>query len=326
MRKLFLFSALAAFAILGCNGSGDMPCVDCGEPFPYSPSSPSGIPNQSGSSSSSSWQQILEDGYCFYAEKKECIYENAYDCRGDYYGSDKTCGNNGKSPPIQISSSSRFDGDLSSPGSSNSDDIPDGPSSPSNASSSSEQSGVIHGQPVRYGEETYETVEIGTQTWMARNLNLYNNFDDNPNGCGIHYDWATAMALNNSCNNTAGCLPTPMGPPKHRGICPEGWHIPSDTDWSILAETVGGSGYLKAFSTWWNGGPGEDKYGFAALPCGYMTGTEFLGFGDFAGWWSSTEDKTKGYVASDWSVDSKTNITQSLDPKSNGRNVRCVKN
>jgi uncharacterized protein (TIGR02145 family) len=320
MRKLFLFSALAAFAILGCNGSGDMPCVDCAEPFPYLPSSPSG---QSSSSrqqpfdqSSSSEKQIWDDekGYCFYAEYMGCIYEKLSDCRGYYYGSDKTCGDNGSEPPIQISSSSQ------------SDDSPLGSSS----------SGVIYGTPVIIGEETYETVVIGTQTWTARNLNLYNN-NDNPNGCGLLYDWATAMALDNSCNNTAGCLPTPMGPPKYRGICPEGWHIPSDADWNILMEAVGGAStagrYLKAVSDLWNGrGKGEDKYGFAALPCGYMNleANYFDGFGAFGGWWSSTEVGNKYDDAYYWRMESKSeNAYQDnhgYGGKSYLRNVRCVKN
>jgi len=316
MRKFFLFSALAAFAILGCNGSGDMPCVDCAEPFPYSPSSPSGIPNQSGSSSSSSWQQP-SSGYCLYYGGA-CKYVSISECKeADYYGDDETCGNNGKSPPIDNHSSSSSGG------------IPVGPSSPSNASSSSEQSGVISGQPVRYGEETYETVVIGAQTWMARNLNLYNNetctASNNYCVCGISYDWATAMALDKNCNNSGSCLSTGMGTPKYQGICPPGWHIPSNADWNTLKEAVGNAS-LKALSTWWNGGnpPGGDKYGFAALPCGYMDETEFLGFGDFAGWWSSTEEKN--YAAHLWSITSKGgNISQFSENKSYGHNVRCVK-
>jgi len=269
MRKLFLFSALAAFAILGCNGSGDMPCVDCEEPFPTPPSSQSSPSVQS----SSSGQQIW----------------------------------NGEE---EISSSSS--------------DEP-GRSSPSEASSSSKQSGVIYDTSVVIGGETYETVVIGTQTWTARNLNLYNNFDDNPNGCGIYYDWATAMALDASCNSSTCASKVSAN---HRGICPEGWHIPSDYDWNILAKTVGDSRYLKAVSDWWNGsGKRDDKYGFAALPCGYTNEIEFLGFGDFGGWWSSTDVIDKGSAAHLWSVNSKDDDASLFhEPKSFGHNVRCVKN
>jgi len=247
MRKL-LFFPVAISAILGCNGSGDMPCVDCAEPFP---SSPSGHPSSPSGQSSSSGQQ---------------------------------------EPPIQISGSS----------SSFSEDHP----RPSSSSISS---------PSVYHEgEYYETVVIGAQTWMARNLNVYNNFDDNPNGCGLYYNWATAMALENYCD-TETCLPLGMVPPKHRGICPEGWHIPNYDDWNILVASAGGpttaGDYLK-------------EHGF--LLCGYMTAERFYSWGTFGGWWSSSEN---GEKATYWSMTDKTGSFFGDDgSKSYGYNVRCVKN
>ena len=90
--------------------------------------------------------------------------------------------------------------------------------------------------------KTYRTVEIGTQTWMAENLAFdrdgskvcYDN--SNLSKYGRLYNWATAMALPSNCNTNTCTVQ-----PKHRGICPSGWHIPSDDDWSVLVNYAGGS-------------------------------------------------------------------------------------
>jgi uncharacterized protein (TIGR02145 family) len=179
---------------------------------------------------------------------------------------------------------------------------------PSSSSVQVVQSGVIYGTPVTYEGETYQTVVIGTQTWMARNLN-YNAsgskcYDDDPTNCttyGRLYDWATAMALSPDCN-TSTCASEVSA--KHKGICPTGWHIPSNTDWNVLIKFVDPScpdntvnsncikadRLLKATSNWNSGGNGTDAYGFSALPGG--TGSSYGGFGnvgDFGYWWSTTE-------------------------------------
>ncbi|GBU24172.1 hypothetical protein R83H12_00800 [Fibrobacteria bacterium R8-3-H12] len=70
----------------------------------------------------------------------------------------------------------------------------------------------------------YVYVSIGTQTWMAENLNY---------SSASSYNWATAMGLSSSCNTTACSIEN------HRGICPTGWHIPSDTEWTDLITLVG---------------------------------------------------------------------------------------
>ncbi|MDR2582192.1 MAG: hypothetical protein LBC75_01775 [Fibromonadaceae bacterium] len=170
--------------------------------------------------------------------------------------------------------------------------------SSSSKPSSSSQTGVIHGTPVDYEGETYETVVIGTQTWMARNLN-YNANGSKCNNCetyGRLYDWVTAMALPFICSNSSCSVGA-----KHRGICPSGWHIPSDAEWTTLINFAGGQysvgKYLKA-SEW----GGNDTYGFAALPggsspdltsiitCsrGLMGGGPDRDF-DLGLWWSSSE-------------------------------------
>jgi uncharacterized protein (TIGR02145 family) len=103
---------------------------------------------------------------------------------------------------------------------------------------------------------------------------------------GRLYHWSTAM------NNSASSSATPSGV---RGVCPEGWHIPSDSEWDVLMTAVGGSSTagtkLKATSGWNSNGNGTDDFGFAALPGGYGgSGGGFIDAGNYGGWWSSTED------------------------------------
>jgi uncharacterized protein (TIGR02145 family) len=160
-------------------------------------------------------------------------------------------------------------------------------------------------------------VTIGNQIWMAENLNCdvkgSRCHRDDPAACtqyGRLYNWATAMASPSSCNSTS-CASRINA--KHKGICPSGWHIPSDTEWDELlryVDGVTGSGTytsetagtkLKATSDWnyYNGesGNGIDEFGFSALPGGYgASGGDFGGVGDYGFWWSSTEgDASRAY-------------------------------
>jgi len=160
------------------------------------------------------------------------------------------------------------------------------------------QAGVIFGDPVEYGGEIYETVKIGYQTWFKSNLNYdvegsrcYSNTPANCTTYGKLYDWATAMALSASCN-TSSCA-SQVGT-NHQGICPSGWHIPSDTEWTTLTNFVGGFSTagtkLKANSPLWKSGKGTDIYGFSALPGSYGTSAgNFSNVGYEGQWWSATE-------------------------------------
>ena len=187
-----------------------------------------------------------------------------------------------------------------------SDDKDDG--NPSGTSSHSVGSSVIPGTPITYWGETYETVVIGSQTWMARNLNYYvegsvcygeDKFgvsaDSVAKNCATYgrlYDWATAMALPESCN-TSYC--SSQIREKHQGICPTGWHIPNDDDWDALFDYAGGEDIagtkLKATSGWdIFSDNGTDDYGFSALPGGYCDIYDRYSFkevGRSAWWWSN---------------------------------------
>jgi len=206
-------------------------------------------------------------------------------------------------------------------------------------SSSSSQTGVIHGTPVDYEGETYETVVIGTQIWMARNLN-YNANGSKCNNCetyGRLYDWVTAMALPFICSNSSCSVSA-----KHRGICPSGWHIPSDDEWATLIDFAGGpySVGTKLKTAIWNG---QDTYGFAALPGGispdstkifscsrggmYIPGvvSPDVDFGDVGFWWSTSEYDAlyANFLGVAYNFNS---VCGGKPPKSNYLvNVRCVK-
>jgi len=140
----------------------------------------------------------------------------------------------------------------------------------------------------------YRTVEIGDQTWMAENLNCNVSgskcYDNNPANCvtyGRLYNWATAMGLNSSCNSSA-CASQVQA--KHRGICPSGWHIPSDAEWDALIAAVGlhAGTKLKAASGW-NPGNGTDDLGFSALPGGAGRSDGSFCSVNYGHWWSSSE-------------------------------------
>ena len=125
---------------------------------------------------------------------------------------------------------------------------------------------------------------------------------------GRLYDWATAMNLPSSCNENS-C--SSQIQPKHKGICPSGWHLPSDDDWDVLVDYVGGyetalwednqtaGAMLKAKSGWNENGNGTDQYGFSALPGGQGSsdGRLFGGVGDVGVWWSTGEFEDNGYGA-----------------------------
>jgi len=130
----------------------------------------------------------------------------------------------------------------------------------------------------------YKTVKIGTQTWMAENLNYYaigsmcyNNISSNCDKYGRLYDWNTAMKA-----------------------CPRGWHLPSNDDWRKLLIFVDGERYagkkLKSKNGWngCSGGNGSDSYGFSALPGGAAwqdsSGIVFGTIGSSSEWWSSSSE------------------------------------
>lgn len=172
----------------------------------------------------------------------------------------------------------------------------------------------------------YNTVLIGTQCWMKENLRTTkyangtaiepgtststttpyryapNGDDSNVATYGYLYNWVAVM------NGASSSSANPSGV---QGICPTGWHVPSDAEWTQLTDYVsaqpdyqcGGSGtnIAKALAskTGWNANANScavgnaqednDKTGFSALPAGYYIGS-YKYFGIYADFWSATEN------------------------------------
>jgi uncharacterized protein (TIGR02145 family) len=170
--------------------------------------------------------------------------------------------------------------------------------------------------------QTYKTVKIGQQNWMAQNLNYlpkignhwcYDNRADNCAKYGRLYDWATAMRIETYYNWSE----YRNGDVKHQGICPQGWHIPTLWEWDILAKAAGNvqiagkvkwvgeygdirwfgaCKVLKAKSGWIDSYVNStDDLGFSALPGGQREDSRnqdvpFRGIGVYGSWWMATED------------------------------------
>jgi len=157
--------------------------------------------------------------------------------------------------------------------------------------------------------QKYRVVTIGSQTWMAQNLNY--KVDSSwvykcqswEIGCltdsvamgaqyGRLYKWASVMGLNDSCN-TKSCASQVTA--KHRGLCPSGWHVPSETEWTKLTDTTMEAATagtkLKANSSLWSINAGIDDYGFSVLAAGgrYDGDGSFYGLGGSAYLWSASE-------------------------------------
>jgi len=179
----------------------------------------------------------------------------------------------------------------------------------------------------------YKTKRIGEQVWMAENLNYKVTgsvcYDNDPANCkkyGRLYKWATAMALPDSCNSNRCDSKISV---KRKGICPYGWHIPSEDEWNTLIEVTGdpytAGTKLKAASGWDNDGKGKDTYGFAALPGGYGDSDgNFDYIGGYGYWWSANEISNYGANHLHMDHDGE-GVYWINDYKNNLFSVRCLK-
>lgn len=195
---------------------------------------------------------------------------------------------------------------------------------------------------------TYNTVKIGTQWWMAENLKTtsYNNGNPIPQETGTS-EWeklstpAYCWFENNETTykNQYGALYNGFAV-ETGNLCPAGWHIPSDKEWKTLEIYIGMSSSaaddtdwrgtdegtkLKATFSWDSGGNGTDKYGFRGLAGGYRSASgSFSGLGLGELMWSSTEMlDTRLYYRTLGSLQS--GIERWYLSKNCGFAVRCVK-
>lgn len=202
----------------------------------------------------------------------------------------------------------------------------------------------------------YRVVAIGNQIWMAENLKylpavshpssgsyssphhyVYDYYGSNvsaakshPNysAYGVLYNWAAAMAGSSSnSDNPSGV----------QGICPPGWHLPSDAEWVELTNYIGASGAntggkLKSTRTapdehphWESPNAGAtDEYGFSALPGGFRASDrKFYNIGYYGIWWTTSEIYTYNAWGKEISFDDGC-VGEYRYYKALGLSVRCV--
>ena len=178
--------------------------------------------------------------------------------------------------------------------------------------------------------QSYKTIQIGNQCWMAENLNagtIVSNFNQTNNGI-----------IEKSCYNNDPALCEIYGGlytwhEAVQGICPEGWHLPSNQEWSELNEYLGvaeSGTHMKSTPDDDPAWDGDDSSGFSAIPSGTGHGDHFGRLGHWAIYWSSTEvDKDYAWFAqldNYWYLDKYPILYQgNYYLKSNGFSVRCVK-
>ena len=195
---------------------------------------------------------------------------------------------------------------------------------------------------------TYKTVIIGTQQWMAENLRVskYNDGTPIPNVTDAS-QWSNLTNLksgawvyfNNDATNNAkygklynwyAISPSING---NKNVCPVGWHIPTDAEWKVLTDFLGGvnfaGGKMKEVGTTnWNS-PNTDATNislFTGLPGGLRVGNgNYDGIGRFGQWWSSTGDNNTNYASYIGLKGNNGNIENSSNFMSFGISVRCIK-
>jgi len=207
------------------------------------------------------------------------------------------------------------------------------------------------GAPISYGGQTYGTILIGTQCWMAENLNVGIRIDgtaspdssaiekycynDSESNCDVYGGLYTYGEMLNGDNPTSGNV---------QGICPPGWHIPADTAWKTLENYLGMSivdvnktgwrgtsegNMLKETGTihWISNIGATNSSGFTALGGGRRTSSlkDFKGLKDYGYWWSSDDfgAKSNAYGRTLRGADGK--IERASYTKERGYSVRCLR-
>lgn len=197
-----------------------------------------------------------------------------------------------------------------------------------------------------YDGNEYQTVVIGNQEWMAENLKVthYNNGDaiqyvqsessepdvwENLNtGAYGYYD------DNTTHQETYGNLYNWYAVDDDRGVCPVGWHVPTDEEWTVLTENLGGAsvagGKMKeaGLEHWNSPNTGAtNESGFAGLPSGYRINSNgnYLNIGYYGYFWSFSEDDSSNawYRVLGYDYAS---VGRYGGSKQYGFSVRCVRN
>ena len=209
------------------------------------------------------------------------------------------------------------------------------------------------GEPLGYQGYDYATVQIGEQCWFAENLRAenYNNGDEilsslsdgtwfsTTLGATAVYgegtsDCSASSPDGDACNevwslSAYGRYYNWFATIDERGLCPTGWHVPTDAEWTMLTEQLGGlsvaGAKMKTIYGWDNGGNGSNSSGLSCLPSGYRDIQGFYGSAGIDGtWWTSTSDGSNA-----WSRYLNLNVDDVFRSSTQTRyavSVRCIKN
>ncbi|MBN2173827.1 MAG: hypothetical protein JW731_06835 [Bacteroidales bacterium] len=204
---------------------------------------------------------------------------------------------------------------------------------------------------VEYEGQVYNTIQVFSQCWLKENLNVgtmisgslsqsnngtiekycYNNVPDSCTKYGGLYQWNEMMQY----SIQHGVM----------GICPPGWHLPTDEEYKVLEGSVDSQygigdpewdlsneyrGYdagtnLKTTSGWFENGNGTDLFGFSSLPGGaYYDDNYFGDVGAYGGWWTSSE--SDNWLAwPHWLSYTDPGLNRDILPKEDGFSVRCIR-
>ena len=188
--------------------------------------------------------------------------------------------------------------------------------------------------------QTYKMVKIGDQVWMAQNLNYqaenswcgggrHETMEEGD--CAIYgrlYTWAAAMGKSeDECGCYHDC--TTLGTGNVQGVCPNGWHVPAQSEWEELFGVVGGTTTaglkLKTKTGWIGEGNGTDDYGFSALSAGIAHyGGFFEGLGRKAYFWSASQFSKDYAYCTSFSFHNYASLYHDYS-KDYSFSVRCVK-
>ena len=210
------------------------------------------------------------------------------------------------------------------------------------------------GDPLEYQGYNYATVLIGEQCWFSENLRNenYENGDAIPqipmsmsewnsttSGAVAVYGEGSTMCFHSSpdgdaCDeawslNEYGRLYNWYAVDDARNLCPSGWHVPTDGEWTVMTDHLGGEsvagGQMKTTYGWNGGINGTNTSGFSGLPGGHRLDAGFFWAGLVGFWWSSSPSGFNAWYrslqASESGVES---VFRDSDNRRNGFSVRCV--
>ena len=218
------------------------------------------------------------------------------------------------------------------------------------------------GDLVSYQGYDYTTVQIGEQCWFAENLRSenYANGDTIPAGLSDN-DWqittSGAVAIygegistcydnspdGDACDeawslNEYGLLYNWYAVDDARGLCPSGWHVPTDGEWMTMEMALGISGaeangtgwrgtdqgsQMKTETGWYNGGNGTNSSGFSGMPGGYsLESGYFVEAGVSGTWWSSSPSDFSAWYRC--LLNTYEGVNRNVHPQRYGCSVRCV--